>query len=314
MLNAKAILGRRTLWTIALYKLKSESEIFKLSEHEPFHYFGERGLRKSTKYQAVTADPFLFVQDDKLFIFYEIQTDFGIGEIWAQSMDATGIWTNHGNVLKEEFHLSYPQVFSHDRQIWMIPEAAQSGKVWLYSAEAFPYNWKKTRVLIHEPLLDVSIVIQKNGIFLLGTTRAYELKMFYSLSLNQEFVPAGFIISSDRSIARNAGRPVWIQNVLYRLSQNCKLEYGKNISLLKISKLSPHEYSEELVTFDLYQTKPEWMELGYHHVTTALFRNEYFVAVDGMRRDRYLNTLLLAPGKVAVHFNRWLKWLIRVEQ
>jgi hypothetical protein len=292
-MNIKAIFQRRKLWTIAVYKLKDESEIFELGEHRPFHFFGEKGLRRNAQYQATTADPFLFVHNDRLYLFYEIQTDFGIGEIWAQSMDTHGVWTNHGQVLKEDFHLSYPQVFFYDGQIWMIPEAASSGKVWLYTAEAFPYQWRKTRVLIDEPLVDSSLVIQQEGLFLLGTTRTNELKIYFSPNLSQEFVSTGWVITNDKSISRNAGRPLCIQDVLYRVAQNCQHDYGQNISLLQIDQLSFDKYSEHITTADLYKTKPKWMEAGYHHISTALFVNEHFVAVDGMRRDRYINTLLL---------------------
>jgi len=297
-MNLKSLFRRRTVWTIALYKLKAENGIFELSEHEPFHFLGERGLRCNRHYQAITADPFLFTHNDRLCLFYEIQTDFGVGEIWAQSMDAQGAWINHGQVLKEDFHLSYPQVFFHDGQIYMIPEAASSGKVWLYAAELFPNKWRRARVLINEPLVDPSIVIKPEGIYLFGTTRADELKLFFSPDISQEFVSTGFVISKDKSISRNGGRPLCIQNVLYRVAQNCKQSYGQNISLLQIDQLSFDKYSEHMTVSDLYQIKPKWMEEGYHHISTACFRNEHFVAVDGMHRDMYLNTLLLALIKV----------------
>lgn len=292
------IFQKRDVWTIALYKLKYEDDIFKLNEHKPFHFFGERGIRRNKEYQAFTADPFLFVHSVSLYLFYEIKTDFGVGEIWAQSMDAQGAWTNHGQVLKEDFHLSYPQVFIHDGQIYMVPEAAQTGKVWLYTAVDFPGNWQKVRVLIDEPLLDPSILIRQEGIFLLATTREYELKLYFSPDLSQEFVAIEHLITNDKSLARNAGSPLCIQNVLYRVAQNCKFKYGQNISIMRIDQLSTKGYSEQIVTSDLYQTKPEWMAAGYHHISTALFRNEYFVAVDGARRDGYINTLLLAFFKV----------------
>lgn len=292
------IFQKRDVWTIALYKLKYEDDIFKLDEHKPFHLFGERGIRRNKEYQAITADPFLFVHNERLYLFYEIKTDFGVGEIWAQTMDGQGTWTNHGQVLKEGFHLSYPQVFLHDRQVWMIPEAASSGKVWLYAADIFPNKWRRAKVLINEPLVDPSIVIKPEGIYLFGTTRSYELKLFFSPDMSHEFVSTGFVISKDKSISRNGGKPLCIQNVLYRVAQNCKQSYGQNISLLKIDQLSFDKYSEHMTVPDLFQIKPKWMEAGCHHISTAWFRNEHFVAVDGMRRDSYLNTLLLALIKV----------------
>lgn len=297
-MKLKALFQRRQIWTIALYKLNTSSEIFKLDSFEPFRFFGEKALRKNAGYQATTADPFLFVHGERLYLFHEIKTDFCVGEIWAQSMDIEGVWTNHGQVLKENFHLSYPQVFLHDARIWMIPEAASSGKVWLYTAESFPSKWQKVRALINEPLLDPSIIIQPEGIFLLGTTQAYELKVYFAADLDQEFVPTGIVISNDKAIARNAGTPLKINDVLYRAAQNCRNKYGESISLSKIERLSTDGYSERMTIADLYGNKPQWMEAGYHHISSALFRGECFVAVDGISWDSYSNTLLLALIKI----------------
>ena len=298
-MNPNVLFKKRKLWTIALYKLKNESEIFELDAFEPFHFLGERGIRRNAEYQSTTADPFLFVHNLRLYIFFEIQTDFGIGEIWAHSMDAHGAWINHGQVLKEDFHLSYPQVFLHDGKVWMIPETASSGKVWLYTADPCPNKWRKVRVLIDEPLLDPSIIFQPEGIFLLGTTLTDELKLYFSADLEQEFVSSGFVISNDKAISRNAGKPLHIHDVIYRVAQNCKYTYGQNISLLEIEQLSVDGYSERMMMADLYRRKPKWMEAGYHHISTAFFGNELFVAVDGMRKDKYVNTLLLAWFKIA---------------
>ena len=67
---------------------------------------------------------------------------------------------------------------------------------------------------------------------------------------------------------------------------------------MRIPQLSADEQSEQLITPDLYQTKPKWIEAGCHHISNTLFRDEHFVAVGDMREDNYLNTLLLAYYKV----------------
>ena len=189
----------RQLWTIALYEIERESDIFNVGNLKPFHFIGERGLRTNRGYMATVADPFLFAQGGRLYVFYEVKTDFGIGEIHAQSMDAGGTFTNHGLVLKEPFHLSYPQVFSHDGEVWMIPEAAASGKVWLYRAEDFPTRWVRERVVIDESLVDTSLVMQENGLYLLGTTRGNELKVYRADCLQQVFSWTGVTVTADKA-------------------------------------------------------------------------------------------------------------------
>ena len=293
-----SIFRKRNVWTIALYKVKNQDDIVRLDEHKPIHFFGEVDVRRDKNYQSTCADPFLYAHEGRLYLFYEIQTDFGVGEIWAQSMDAQGAWTIHGQVLKEDFHLSYPQVFIHGGQVWMVPEAANSGNVWLYAADVFPYKWRRVKILINEALLDPSIVIKPEGIYIFGTTRSYELKLFFSPDLSQNFVPTGHMLSKDKSISRNGGKPIFLQNVLHRVAQNCAHSYGQNISLLKIDHLAFNNYSEHMVVADLFQKKPKWMEAGYHHISTTFFESEHYVAVDGMRWDSYVNTLILAFLKI----------------
>ena len=297
-MKLKTLFKRRDVWSIAIYKLENERDIFELDQHEPIYFFGEKGMRLNSNYQATTADPFLFVYNHRLYLFYEVQTDFSVGEIWAQSMDAQGFWINHGQVLKEDFHLSYPQVFFYDGQVCMIPESAASKQVCLYRSEAFPYNWKKTKVLIDAILSDTSIIIQPEGIFLLGTTRSNELKLYFAKDFNQEFTCIDNVTLKNKYTARNAGKPIYINNVLYRLAQNNKSHYGEKITLLQIDQLSVDNYSESITVLDLYKTKPKWMKTGYHHISKASFMNECFVAVDGMRPDKHINTMLLAPIKL----------------
>ena len=294
-MNFKSILKRRKLWAIAIYRLQDERDIFSLSDHEPFYFIGEKGIRKNTDYQHIAADPFVFVHNDRLYLFYEIQTDFGVGEIWAKSMDQQGVWVSHGQVLKEDFHLSYPQVFSYDGQVYMIPETSDSGKVWLYATASFPYKWQKNRMLIDEALLDPSIVINNDGIFLFGTSRKNELKLYFFENFNHEVVPLGAVMPSEDFLARNAGRPIYIRNELYRVAQISKSSYGQGgVSLLKVDELSIENYSEHIVIPELYKIRPKWMKSGYHHLSCAMFFNEHFVAVDGMRNDKWINALSLA--------------------
>jgi hypothetical protein len=289
----KKLFTRRKLWSIAIYKIENERDIFQLSNCKPFYFIGECGFRSDFKYQATNADPFLFVHEERIYVFYEIQTDFGVGEIWAHSMDSVGVWISHGRVLKEDFHLSYPQVFAFDRKIWMIPESASSGKVWLYVAELFPNRWRRVRVLINEPLVDPSIFINNEGIYLFGTTRDNNLRLYFAKDINESFILVVNSVTSDKAISRNGGRPLFIENSLYRVAQNCSTSYGQNIILLRIKHITKNKYIEEVEINDLYVEKPKWMSEGYHHLSVVECNNGLFVAVDGMRKDIFINTVSL---------------------
>ena len=60
------------------------------------------------------------------------------GEIAHATSRDGAAWTYRSVVLREPFHLSYPQVFEWDGAIYMVPESRQDAAVHLYVAEAFP--------------------------------------------------------------------------------------------------------------------------------------------------------------------------------
>lgn len=294
-MNWMQVFSRRSLWTVALYRLDSPGEVFEVARRTPVHFFGAQGLRTSRAYQSTTADPFLFAHDGRLYIFFEVKTDFGHGEIWAESMGADGAWVNHGCVLAEPFHVSYPNVFQGpDGRIYMLPETAASGKAWLYTTDAFPFDWRKVGVLLDQILSDPAMIFTPEGVLLLGTTRQDELKVHAAPGPEGPFNPQGQLITRDRAISRSGGAPFMAGGKLHRPAQNCTTTYGQNISIMEVELIGSSDYRERLLQADLYPSRQEWMELGYHHMSLARFGDHYFLAVDGRRRDRYVNTLLLA--------------------
>jgi len=297
-MNLMQVFSRRSLWTVALYRLDSPGDIFEVANRTPEHFFGEQGLRTSRGYQSTTADPFLFTHEGRLYIFFEVKTDFGHGEIWAESMGADGVWVSHGCVLAEDFHISYPNVFQGpDGRIYMLPETAASGKAWLYTTDTFPFHWRRVGVLLDEILSDPAMIFTPEGVLLLGTTRQDELKVHAAPAPEGPFNPNGQLITKDRAISRSGGAPFVAGGKLHRPAQNCTTTYGQNISIMEVEFVGSSKYRERLVLADLYPRRQEWMELGYHHMSIAKFGDHYFLAVDGRRRDKYVNTLLLACFK-----------------
>lgn len=292
-MNIRSIFLKRRLWKIGIYEIYNEDEIFKRALVQPFHIIGEKGFRKNFSYQSTIADPFLFVKDLVLYVFYEAQTDFGAGEIWAQSMNAVGEWSNHGCVIKENFHLSYPQVFAYKNNIYMVPEAAASGNVFLYRSTLFPIKWERSKVLVAESLLDPSIIIRPEGIYLFGTTRSDDLKMYHSRSFEDEFVELDVVISNCKSTARNAGAILEVNNKIYRVAQDCKRKYGEKIHVFEVLKLGLDGYSERLIESDIFAIRPCWASEGYHHLSLARLGDRTFVAVDGFAWDARLNKAFL---------------------
>ncbi|TIP76798.1 MAG: hypothetical protein E5X58_45090, partial [Mesorhizobium sp.] len=75
-------------------------------------------------------------------------------------------------VLEETHHLSYPQVFAHAGEIFMIPESAAARELVLYRAAQFPDRWVRDTVLLTDKDFNDATLLESAGRFwLLGTER-----------------------------------------------------------------------------------------------------------------------------------------------
>lgn len=296
----QSLLENRDLWSIGVYRYDRLEDIFCVPPVALAHFHGESGLRVGKNYQSVAADPFLFVHDDRLYLFYEVKTDHGHGTIHVQSMSSDGLWLAHGPVLFEPFHLSYPQVFALDGRIFMLPEAAQSGAVRLYEAEDFPLRWRHCATLIDSPLRDPTLLVtEDDGLFLLTTTADYQLKLYHAQSINDPFTDSGLIITQDRSLARCAGGILKFRDQLLRPAQDCSETYGKRITFQRIEGFSPLSWQERASGLALKIPPSAWMSRGSHHISCANFDDDVFVAIDGRGPDRVCNSLTLGLMRLA---------------
>ena len=82
----------------------------------------------------IVADPFLFVHNDTLFLFYEQKKLRHNGTIMMMQTDDLEHWSEPVEVLREPFHLSYPWVFEKDGHVYMMPETCGDNSVGLYEA------------------------------------------------------------------------------------------------------------------------------------------------------------------------------------
>lgn len=105
-------------------------------------------LPETNKRLTFRADPFGLWNDGKLHVFVE-RFDYRTlkGEIELLVFDHDLKLLGSQVVLKRPWHLSYPIVFSADRDIYMLPEARRSGELAIYRASAFPSTWETARVL-----------------------------------------------------------------------------------------------------------------------------------------------------------------------
>ncbi|KAL3621417.1 hypothetical protein CASFOL_036329 [Castilleja foliolosa] len=202
----------------------------------------------------LVANPFLYVQGDVLYLFYEaknsvtMQGDIGV----SQSIDKGATWQHLGIALSEDWRLSNPFVFNYNGNIYMMPEGIAKGDVRLYRAIHFPLRWTLDRVILKKPLVDSIIISHNDKFWLIGSDNS---KMFIKRDGHLEIwhstsSPLGpwkphrkNPIYKSMVGARNGGRPFEYNGTLYRI--------GHGARVFKVEILTTNDYKEVEVPSDL---------------------------------------------------------------
>ncbi|KAM0852868.1 hypothetical protein ACQ4PT_051472 [Festuca glaucescens] len=230
---------------------------------------------------SFVANPFLFLQDDAVYMFFETKNPVtSQGDIAAAvSKDSGATWQQLGVVLDEEWHLSYPYVFSYNHKIYMMPESSKNGDLRLYRALDFPLTWKLEKVLMEKSLVDSVIINFQGSYWLLGSDLSSygakqngELSIWYSSSPLAPWNPHRHnpIRSMDnRSSFRNGGRPFIYDGNLYRIGKDSGDVSGNSIKIFKVEILTANEYKEAEVPFAIDKPPKDqnaWNGARSHHL------------------------------------------------
>lgn len=237
------------------------------------------------------ADPALIKAGDKTYLFLE-DYDFSKNRalISYAELSAEGAVGKPVAVLERDYHLSYPYVFAHDGQTYMIPESRENNTIELYRAVEFPGKWELSKVLARNvPAVDSTIFEDQGKLWLFanipqpGASSFDELHLFYSDCLESEWTPhPKNPIVSDVRRARPAGALFREGGKLIRPSQDCSLRYGAALVFNEIKTLSTIDYREVPVG----RIDPDWYPGSI--CTHTYNRTEEFEVLDGMILKRML--------------------------
>lgn len=80
-----------------------------------------RAIKNNLRYWV--ADPFVFERDGETYIFAEL-FDYlrRRGVIGYSKLKANGSFSSWKEIIVEPYHMSYPQIFEHDGEIYIVPE------------------------------------------------------------------------------------------------------------------------------------------------------------------------------------------------
>lgn len=219
------------------------------------------------------ADPFLLQHQGKVWLFFE---DYLYGEkrgriSCAPIQPDLSIGTP-SVCLNLPYHLSYPLVFHHDGEIFMVPESEANQSVELWRATSFPFSWTLEKTLFKGSLVDTTPVFHRGRWYFFTTLcepfgNAAFGALFSSESLTGSWVHhPNSPISTDVRSARSAGAIQRVGNRMLRPVQDCSENYGRRMHVEEILTLTPDAYSSRR----LHSIEPDW-EKGLTGVHTYGF-------------------------------------------
>ncbi len=200
------------------------------------------------------ADPFIVEHENQCHIFIEEKIyATGRGQIACLTLDTSGNLRSHQVVLERPYHLSYPFIFEHRGETYMLPETAQNRTLEVYRCVRFPDQWElATTLMTGIYAVDATLFEYQNKWWLFANVKENNgssldsLHLFFSDDpLSNHWTPHARnpIVRNIRS-ARPAGR-IFMQNrKLIRPSQDNSRRYGYAIKFNHIVKLNETEYEE----------------------------------------------------------------------
>lgn len=199
------------------------------------------------------ADPFVFERDGAAFLFAEAYPyATGKGHLVCVEVGRDGQAGPFRAILERPWHLSYPYVFEHGREIYLAPEGSTHGGVEIYRATAFPWDWALAHHLLPDwPLVDATLFDHDGRLWLLagaatpGGSDWDELYAWHAPALAGPWTPHRLNpIKSDCRSARPGGRPLRLGGRLLRPAQRCERHYGEALAWLEIRTLTPDAFEE----------------------------------------------------------------------
>jgi hypothetical protein len=238
---------------------------------------------------SMYADPFLFEHEGRHHLFCE-ELPFGArrGVISHTELRLDGSPAEAPRpVLARPHHLSYPFVFVHDGQVFMIPETSAVARVELYRAVEFPDRWEREAVLIDElDAADATLLAHGDRLWMFAAvtppdaSSLDELHLFWASELRGPWRshPRNPVVSDVRC-ARPAGAVQRWGSRLVRPGQDGSRRYGGSISFREIDVLTPDAYAEH----EIARLDPT--DLGDARATHTYSADARFEAIDLRRRE-----------------------------
>lgn len=254
-------------WQVGVRKLKDVRDSLKNTHVIPrsgYEVLSDDGRR-------YYADPFLHSACGRRYIYVEeFSYTLGKGILSVAEIDEDGRAGTPRSFLEENYHLSYPFVFEHAGETWMIPETSAANRIELYRAVDIPMRWQREAVLIDCITASDVTLINENGLWwMFACTHPLQsssrdcLSLFSARNLLGPWVPhPQNPVVVDLRAARPGGHLYRFADALWRPAQDCSSGYGSALSLCRIETLNQTAFSQ--IVEATIKPGANWAHCGLH--------------------------------------------------
>lgn len=252
-------------WRVAIRNLDGEGVLERMQwPQSQWHVLPDDGRR-------FYADPFVIHRDGEAHLFVEeFPYATGKGILCHCVIEANGKTSVPKPFLEANYHLSYPFVFEHGGEVYMIPETGAARRIELYRAERFPDRWSLDCILVDDVEVYDATLVEHDGRFWIfaalagdGASTCDALGLFYADNLRGPWHehPRNPVLV-DASSARPAGAIASHSGQLLRAAQDCSEGYGWGMAICKIDTLDPENYQQSVLT--RLRPPPGFLGTGVH--------------------------------------------------
>ncbi len=254
----------------------ADKTTFPKGENEPFHL-----LKPTLRFWY--ADPLLAEINGKDILFMEIfDRKKKKGFIGVSSFTESGKLTSPKGILEEEFHLSFPVIFTYQNRYILMPECSEALSLRFYELNPVDFSVKLLREFPTGKKLVDTVVLSQNGdeitllsceenpdnpkqtsLVMLSFSDLFSSDPVYQ-SLPPEYASPSFLL-------RNGG-PVYMQNnkKIRILQQSTETEYGHNLIFRTVSD-EPGNYQEEDLSTLYLEDLPLSLPVSYRKQGTHTY-------------------------------------------
>ena len=249
------------------------------------------------------ADPFVFEYKGKTAIFVELMDyRYGWGTIGAFEIIDNKV-SKVKEIIREKNHMSFPNVFIHENELYMIPETYSANNIHLYRCIDFPYKWEKDAIILENVQMVDHALYEKDGITYVVS---YDLNMNHNRCFMLDWDKMKLVeFYPDGEFCKERPGGTFFENKgkLMRAIQECSRVYGEYIKLYVVENIDKSQFNEKLKKI-IKVENIRFDQKNNFERTHQLSKSNNYILIDYFFKNYYWNKFMRLFYQRIIHPKR----------